>query len=69
MGMNSESFGTTSGAHLRQTSHHFTAFSAASVITAVRLAREATIGPPQILQPRGTQDGFAITPDGRTIAG
>ena len=27
-----------------------------------------TIGPPQILQPRGTQDGFAITPDGRTIA-
>jgi serine/threonine protein kinase/WD40 repeat protein/Tfp pilus assembly protein PilF len=28
----------------------------------------ATIGPPQILHPRGTQDGFAITPDGRTIA-
>ena len=28
----------------------------------------ATIGPPQILQPRGTQDGFAITQDGRTIA-
>jgi serine/threonine protein kinase/WD40 repeat protein len=27
-----------------------------------------TIGPPQILHPRGTQDGFAITPDGRTIA-
>ena len=27
-----------------------------------------TIGPPQMLQPRGTQDGFAITPDGRTIA-
>jgi serine/threonine protein kinase/WD40 repeat protein/Tfp pilus assembly protein PilF len=27
----------------------------------------ATIGPPQILQPRGTQVGFAITPDGRTI--
>jgi tetratricopeptide (TPR) repeat protein len=28
----------------------------------------ATIGPPQILQPRGTDVGFAITPDGRTIA-
>jgi WD40 repeat protein len=28
----------------------------------------ASIGPPQILHPRGTQDGFAITPDGRTIA-
>ncbi len=28
----------------------------------------STIGPPQMLQPRGTQDGFAITPDGRTIA-
>jgi serine/threonine protein kinase/WD40 repeat protein len=27
-----------------------------------------TIGPPQILQTRGTLDGFAITPDGRTIA-
>jgi serine/threonine protein kinase/WD40 repeat protein len=27
-----------------------------------------TIGPPQVLQPRGTFDGFAITPDGRTIA-
>ena len=27
-----------------------------------------TIGPPQMLQPRGTQDGFAISPDGRTIA-
>jgi serine/threonine protein kinase/WD40 repeat protein/Flp pilus assembly protein TadD len=28
----------------------------------------AAIGPPQLLHPRGTQDGFAITPDGRTIA-
>jgi serine/threonine protein kinase/WD40 repeat protein/Tfp pilus assembly protein PilF len=28
----------------------------------------ATIGPPQMLQPRGTTVGFAITPDGRTIA-
>jgi WD40 repeat protein/Flp pilus assembly protein TadD len=28
----------------------------------------ATIGPPQILHPRGTRDAFAITPDGRTIA-
>jgi WD40 repeat protein/Flp pilus assembly protein TadD len=28
----------------------------------------ATIGPPQILQSRGTGDGFAITPDGRMIA-
>jgi serine/threonine protein kinase/WD40 repeat protein len=27
-----------------------------------------TIGPPQLLQRRGTRDGFAITPDGRTIA-
>ena len=27
-----------------------------------------TIGPPQLLHPQGTQDGFAITPDGRTIA-
>jgi serine/threonine protein kinase/WD40 repeat protein len=26
-----------------------------------------TIGPPQVLQSRGTQDRFAITPDGRTI--
>src|SRR5262249_12166281 len=28
-----------------------------------------TIGPPRVLQPRGTSDGIAITPDGRTIAG
>jgi WD40 repeat protein len=27
-----------------------------------------TIGPPRVLQPRGTSDGIAITPDGRTIA-
>jgi serine/threonine protein kinase/WD40 repeat protein len=27
-----------------------------------------TIGPPQILHPRGTGGGFAITPDGRAIA-
>jgi serine/threonine protein kinase/WD40 repeat protein/Tfp pilus assembly protein PilF len=27
-----------------------------------------TIGPPKVLQARGTSDGFAITPDGRTIA-
>jgi WD40 repeat protein/Tfp pilus assembly protein PilF len=27
-----------------------------------------TIGPPQILHPRGTRDGLAITSDGRTIA-
>jgi serine/threonine protein kinase/WD40 repeat protein len=27
-----------------------------------------TIGPPQLLRPQGTRDGFAITPDGRTIA-
>jgi serine/threonine protein kinase/WD40 repeat protein len=27
-----------------------------------------TVGPPQVLQPRGTRDAFAITPDGRTVA-
>jgi WD40 repeat protein/tetratricopeptide (TPR) repeat protein len=27
-----------------------------------------TIGPPEVLHPRGTMDGFAITPNGRTIA-
>jgi WD40 repeat protein/Tfp pilus assembly protein PilF len=28
----------------------------------------ATIGPPQMLYPQGTREGFAITPDDRTIA-
>jgi WD40 repeat protein len=27
-----------------------------------------TIGPPQMLHPQGTRDGFAVTPDGHTIA-